>query len=131
MFAAVRKRAGDRGEHCQFPASRSLVPFQIDHIVAEKHGGKTELPNLALACFYCNVHKGPNIAGVHPTTGAVVRLYNSRSDRWRRHFERRGATLAGLTPVGRTTVEVLNINREDSVVVRQSLMEEGIDFLPT
>jgi len=131
LAEAVRRRAGDRCEYCQFPASRALIPFQIDHIVAEKHGGKTELPNLALACFYCNNHKGPNIAGVDSTTGKLVRLFNPRTDRWTRHFEWRGAWLQGLTPVGRATVDVLNINREDSVVVRQSLLEEGVDLQPT
>ena len=32
----------------------------------------------------------------------------------------------GLTPVGRTTVAILQINRTDAVLVREALMEEGI-----
>ncbi len=46
---AVRQRAQDRCEYCQFPARFARVPFQIDHIVAEKHGGPTTLENLALS----------------------------------------------------------------------------------
>jgi len=27
------------------------LPFEIDHVVPEQHGGKTVASNLALACF--------------------------------------------------------------------------------
>jgi hypothetical protein len=57
----VRRRADYRCEYCQFPAARSLVPFQIDHVLAEKHGGQPEFPNLALACFYCNNYNASSL----------------------------------------------------------------------
>jgi hypothetical protein len=28
-----------------------MMPFEIDHIIAEQHGGPTLSRNLALACF--------------------------------------------------------------------------------
>jgi hypothetical protein len=34
----VWQRAEHRCEYCQYPADVSLLPFQIDHIIAEKHG---------------------------------------------------------------------------------------------
>jgi hypothetical protein len=37
----VRERAGDRCEYCLIPESASFAPHWIDHVVAEKHGGKT------------------------------------------------------------------------------------------
>lgn len=51
------------------------MPFHVDHVIAEKHRGETVLENLAWACFSCNMHKGPNIAGIDPVTGETVRLF--------------------------------------------------------
>jgi len=102
------------------------APHEIDHIIAEKHRGQSVLDNLALACFHCNNDKGPNIAGVDPTTGQVVKLYNPRHDRWAEHFAWRGPTLVGLTEVGRATVEVLEINLRHRVVHRQALIDESV-----
>ena len=59
-------RALNRCEYCLFPALHAWLPFQIDHIIAEKHGGVTHADNLALSCYYCNSFKGPNIAGIDP-----------------------------------------------------------------
>jgi 5-methylcytosine-specific restriction endonuclease McrA len=68
----VRRRAQDRCEYCRFPESFSELPFQIDHVVARKHGGATETENLALACCFCNRFKGPNISGIDPEAKQVV-----------------------------------------------------------
>jgi len=37
----VWQRADGRCEYCRFPADIALLPFQMDHIIAEKHGGPT------------------------------------------------------------------------------------------
>lgn len=66
LEAEVRQRAAHRCEYCHFPEGFADVPFQIDHIVARKHGGRTELENLALACCFCNRYKGQNISGLDP-----------------------------------------------------------------
>lgn len=126
LEAQVWRRARSRCEYCGFPAAFTRVPFQIDHIIAEKHRGPTTLDNLALSCFFCNSFKGPNLAGVDPRTGKVTRLFNPRLDRWHDDFRWNGATLEGRTAVGRTTIEVLRINRHDAIAVRQSLLEEGL-----
>ena len=126
LEAQVWRRALNRCEYCGFPAEFTRLPFQIDHIIAEKHRGRTALQNLALSCFFCITFKGPNIAGVDPKTQKITRLFHPRNDAWRVHFRRNGAFLEGLTAVGRTTVEVLRINREDALAVRQSLLEEGV-----
>jgi len=83
------------------------------------------LDNLALSCFFCNTFKGPNLAGVDPDTGEVTKLFHPRRDRWPDHFRWNGPVLEGRTAVGRTTIEVLRINRADAIAVRRSLMEEG------
>jgi HNH endonuclease len=124
----VWERAGQRCEYCQVPADTALLPFQIDHIIAEKHGGLTTVDNLALSCERCNSHKGPNIAGF--LSGVHVPLFSPRKDRWEDHFEWAGPLLVGKTPVGRVTIEVLAINLPYRIALRAALIEEGIMFPP-
>src|SRR5450631_1539400 len=64
----------------------------------------TVLDNLAMACFHCNRSKGPNIAGLDPASGELVRLFHPRTDIWTDHFRLDGTRLFGLTPVGRVTI---------------------------
>jgi hypothetical protein len=94
----VRRRAGNRCEYCQLPQQFSSVRFEIDHIIADQHGGKTVAGNLALACFADNHHKGPNLAGVDPKTGKKAWLFDPRRHRWQRHFRWEGPALVGRTP---------------------------------
>ena len=47
----VRQRAGGRCEYCRMPEEWDELPFHIDHVIAEQHGGKTVAGNLALACY--------------------------------------------------------------------------------
>jgi hypothetical protein len=126
LQAEVRVRAQGRCEYCQSPESITRVPFQIDHIIPQKHGGPTTRENLALSCFFSNTHKGPNLSGLDPQTGELTRLFHPREDRWQDHFRWEGSVLTGLTAIGRVTVRVLDINRADAVIVRQSLQEEGV-----
>ena len=58
----------------------------------------------------------------------MVRLFHPRLDRWAEHFAWKATKFVGITPVGRTTVAVLQINRTDAVLVREALMEEGVYF---
>jgi 5-methylcytosine-specific restriction endonuclease McrA len=104
LRSAVHLRAEDVCEYCRLPqASSRFVRFHIEHIIARQHGGGTESENLALACGYCNQHKGPNIAGLDPETGQLVPLYNPRRDHWSDHFNWTDTLLVGRTPVGRAT----------------------------
>ena len=98
----VRARAQGRCEYCGLPQAASPLTFPVDHIVARQHGGPTTADNLALCCGRCNASKGPNIAGIDPASGQLTRLFNPRRDIWSEHFRRAGATIAGLTNVGRT-----------------------------
>ena len=126
LFAAVRGRAGNRCEYCQFPESVAELPFQTDHVIALKHGGQTAADNLAYACFFCNSYKGPNIAGVDPATGQITPLFHPRRDQWADHFEWAGVRLKSKTAVGRVTIDVLRLNHPDAVAVREALRLEGL-----
>jgi hypothetical protein len=115
-----------RCEYCQLPSAVHPAPFQIDHIIARQHGGITELENLALSCIHCNRFKGPNVAGPDPESGAIVRLFHPRHDRWAEHFRWDGPKLKALTQIGRVTIAVLLINDPEAVAVRKALQDEGI-----
>ena len=119
----VRQRAADRCEYCQLPAEYTDAPFQVDHVIAEKHHGPTVEENLAWSCFYCNSFKGPNISGRDERTGAIVRLFHPRSDVWTEHFQWAGPVLIALTDVGRATIDVLRINDPDALEFRRLLLE--------
>lgn len=130
LVELIRRRAGFRCEYCQFPEAFSGLNFQMDHIIAEKHGGPTEEENLALSCIYCNSHKGPNLSGIDPITGEIVRLFHPRRDRWDEHFRWDGAVLVGSNPVGRATIEVLRINDSAAVALRRLFIRAGVFHSP-
>jgi hypothetical protein len=126
----VRRRANLVCEYCHFPQQFAELPFQIDHVIPQQHGGPTKVANLALACFRCNTHKGTNLAGIDARSGRVTRLFNPRQDSWPEHFVWDGPKLKGLTAIGRATIAVLRMNRPDLVLTRAALIEEGISFGP-
>ena len=124
----VRERAAGRCEYCHLrQADDPFFRFAVDHIIAEQHGGPTVLSNLALSCFRCNLHKGPNIAGRDRRTGKLVPLFHPRRHKWSRHFAWNGPYLVGRTAIGRVTIVVLAINHLDAVALRESLILAG-DF---
>ena len=122
----VWRRAANRCEYCQLSHADQDLPFEIDHIIAEHHQGRTEANNLCLACFGCNRYKGPNIAGIDPQSGKIVPLFNPRTHKWARHFHWDGPILIGTTASGRATVIVLKINLDHRIDLRQGLIDEGI-----
>ncbi len=124
----VAQRAELRCEYCHFPVEFSQLLFVCDHIIAKKHLGRDEPENLAFSCPHCNSHKLDNIAGIDWLSTEPVRLFNPRRDRWSEHFRWNGASLVGLTPIGRTTLQVLAINDLHRFRVRRALMAEGVNF---
>jgi len=83
----VRERAADRCEYCRLPQAVLRTTLQIEHIVARQHMGEDAAENLALSCDRCNLHKGPNLAGIDPDSGELTRLFDPRRDAWDQHFE--------------------------------------------
>ncbi len=124
----IWERAGGVCEYCHMPQEYDDATFEIEHIIPRKHDGPTVLSNLALACFYDNSYKGPNIAGFDPVTGQMVRLFHPRRHKWSRHFRWDGPFLRGRTPIGRVTVRVLEMNQPERVALRAALMDEGVVF---
>jgi hypothetical protein len=100
-------------------AATPLIPFQVEHIVSKQHGGTDDPSGLALACDRCNAYKGPNLTSIDPDTGSVAALFNPRRDVWSDHFVVRGGQILGLSPTGRATARLLNMNASRRVELRQ------------
>jgi hypothetical protein len=128
---AVRARAGDCCEYCRIPQAVAFAAHQVDHVIAEKHGGETVTDNLALSCILCNQHKGSDLASLDPDTGALTPLFHPRHDRWADHFRFSGGMIEALTPVGRATVRLLQYNHPDRVAEREVLIAAGVLTAPT
>jgi len=115
----VYERARSCCEYCKIPDSHTLSPHEIDHIIAEKHGGLTVADNLALSCILCNKHKGSDIASLDPLTGLIVPLFHPRREQWNEHFSYQEGQIIGLTPAGRVSVYLLRLNRVERVMERR------------
>ena len=115
----VRERAGHRCEYCGLTQEQSpLAALQVEHVIPKKHCGGDGPENLATACIDCNLHKGPNVAGFDPETGALTELFHPRRQQWAEHFEWRGVLIVGRTAIGRVTVQVLNLNSDEQRQLR-------------
>jgi hypothetical protein len=122
----VIRRAAERCEYCLLHQDDRPEAHQVDHVIALKHGGQTVSENLALACALCNNAKGSDIASIDPMTREVVPLYNPRTQRWREHFRLVGSHIVGLTSTGRATVAMMQLNNEQRLLDRQTLMDAGL-----
>ena len=121
----VVERAGNCCEYCLLHQDLVASTHQVDHVIAEKHGGQTSLDNLALSCTVCNRRKGSDIASIDPETGNLVSLFNPRTQQWSDHFRLDGVRIVGLTDVGRTTIEFLQLNAFERLVERDALSRGG------
>ncbi|MCI2430441.1 HNH endonuclease [Candidatus Acetothermia bacterium] len=122
----VVERAHDRCEYCKLVQAGQEARFHIDHIVPLARSGQTTPDNLALACVSCSLRKGAREMATDPQTGATVRLFNPRRDRWEEQFAwENDVVLVGLTEIGRATVATLNLNRPLIVAIRRAEMALG------
>jgi len=122
---AVVSRANQRCEYCLLPDLVTYYSHEVDHILAEKHEGKTVTDNLCLSCLQCNRHKGSDLASIDPATDDIVLLFHPRKDRWRDHFQLNGGLIEGITPKGRATVRLLHFNEEEQINIREELIKLG------
>lgn len=122
----VRQRAEDRCEYCRLRQEHApLWRHQVEHIIAIKHGGSDDLDNLAWTCVRCNLSKSSNLSGIDNVTGQVVELFNPRTQSWRDHFTYQDAKIIGLTPIGRATTAVLNMNERKRLELREELLDNA------
>jgi len=121
----VASRADHRCEYCLIGEEDTYLGCQVDHIIAEKHGGLTEADNLSYACTCCNRAKGTDIGSIAASTRQFTRFFNPRTDRWSDHFALIGAVIAPLTPIGEATGRIFGFNHSDRVLEREILLDTG------
>lgn len=123
----VFNRASGLCEYCRSQARFAIDPLVIDHIQPVSRGGKTIAENLALSCQTCNNYKYTKTEVLDPVTNQSVPLFHPREMVWEKHFTwNEDVTQAiGITPVGRATIALLQINREGVVNMRRVLAIMG------
>jgi hypothetical protein len=119
---AVAERAGYACEYCGIPEVLTYFGCQIDHIIAQKHGGGSEIENLCYACVFCDRAKGSDIGSIDPTTLRFVRFFNPRVDRWADHFRKTGARIEPVSDIGAVTARILKFNASDRLLERWAAM---------
>jgi hypothetical protein len=117
----VIARANERCEYCLTPEWALLAGCEVDHVISRKHGGATDLDNLALSCARCNRYKGTDIGSV-AAGGTFTRLFNPRTDKWNEHFAFNDSRMVALTEIGDVTMRLLRLNDEERIVERAALM---------
>ena len=128
---ALRQQVAERDNFsCAYCQSQEVVigsQLTVDHIVPEVLGGGSELSNLCLACWACNLSKGQRIAAVDPETGDLVALFHPVKQVWAEHFvwQAEGSLLQGLSASGRATVRALKLNRPLLVQARKRWVRVG------
>jgi hypothetical protein len=83
--------------------------------------------NLALSCQGCNNHKYNKTEGYDPTSGQITALFHPRQHAWMDHFvwNEDYSLIIGITPIGRATVDTLQLNRDGLVNLRRVLYQMG------
>jgi hypothetical protein len=65
------------------------------------------------------------LVSIDPQTKQRAELFNPRRDEWNDHFTVERGMIVGLTPTGRATAPLLNMNASRLVRLRQELVEQG------
>ena len=116
----VWQRAQGCCEYCLIHEDDTNISHEIDHIIAEKHGGFTTLNNLACACFLCNKNKGSDLASLS-LAGDLTRFFNPRTDSWAEHFQIIGELIIPRTAIGEATERILAFNTPERCEERWGL----------
>jgi len=124
----LRQTIADRAnllcEYCLIAETDTFYGCEVDHIISLKHGGSSELDNLAYACALCNRAKGSDVGSVS-ASGEFTRFFNPRTDRWSEHFQLDQATIRSLTTIGEVTARILGLNDSIRLHEREEMIRFG------
>jgi hypothetical protein len=121
----VESRAKHLCEYCLIHEDDTYLGCQVDHVIAEKHGGLTDADNLGYACTFCNRSKGTDIGSIAPSSGEFTRFFNPRKDWWADHFVLNGVVIEPRTPIGEATARIVGFNQADRLLERETLQRIG------
>ncbi len=122
---AIAKRAGFRCEYCHLPDKVSFYNFHIDHIKSLKHGGLSDIDNLAYCFPDCNYSKGSDI-GSATKKDELVRFFNPRKDDWHEHFYLKDGMISSRTEIANVTEHIFKFNELDRLIFRRQLIQLNI-----
>jgi HNH endonuclease len=124
----VVQRARACCEYCGAQERFSPDPFSVEHIAPLARGGTHDLDNLAYACQGCNGRKYTSTEAIDPATGEWVALYHPRLHTWTDHFvwNAEYTLVLGKTPIGRATIEKLQLNRTGLANLRAVLAAQKL-----
>ena len=122
----IQERAKFRCEYCQI-LEDYVQQFVNEHIIPLSKGGDSSLDNMANACGRCNNHKYNKTEGVDLVTKKNFPIFHPRKDKWLDHFawSEDYKLIVGLTPIGRVTIEHLQLNRAKLQNLRELLILGG------
>lgn len=120
LYPRVAKRARGRCEYCGAPERLQSSLLEVEHVFPQSRGGSNEPDNLALACRACNLRKQDRTEFLDEVTGSAAAIFDPRKNKWSEHFEFDPDTcfVHGLTPTGRATVALLDLNNAQQVRAR-------------
>ena len=121
----VEARANRLCEYCLIHEEDTFLGCQVDHVIAEKHGGPTNADNLSYSCTFCNRAKGTDIGSIAPSTGEFTRFFNPRTDRWSKHFKLSGIFIEPISTVGEATARILGFNEPNRLLEREAFQNAG------
>lgn len=126
--AEVKQAAQECCEYCGAQEAYSPDTFSIEHIQPIAKGGTNDFNNLANACQGCNNRKYTHTDAIDPLSGTLVALYHPRRDSWAEHFtwNEDYTQMIGISPIGRATIEALDLNRNGIVNLRRVLRKLGL-----
>lgn len=122
----VASRAKFQCEYCLLSEQFSFYSFHIEHIRSMKHGGKSNLENLAYCCPDCNFYKGSDIGTFGKDEDKIIRFFNPRKDNWNDHFELNLGEIHRKTEIGIATEQIFKFNEVERLIFRNQLHSLGL-----
>ncbi|MEM9886463.1 MAG: HNH endonuclease signature motif containing protein [Bacteroidota bacterium] len=121
---AVAERANFQCEYYRIYESNSFYTFQVEHIISRKHGGNSDLDNLAYAYPSCNRLKGSDLGSILLPDEQFFRFFNPRKNEWLDNFEvHNSGSLYAKTSEAAITIKIFKLNHPDTVIERKLLIE--------
>ena len=123
----IRDKFSDCCAYCLTAEFLTATTFEFEHIIPRSSGGETVFENLCLAYPSCNRFKAVRKNTINPVTEVSTPFFNPQLQIWNEHFiwNEDASEIAGLTDIGRVTIEALKMNRVQLIRVRKMWVKLG------
>ena len=111
----ARHRSNYACEYCGITETDTGGLLTIDHFRPKSKGGTDNIDNLIYCCNRCNSYKH----NYYPEDENSPKIWNPREESFSQHFFLLdNGSLKSLTPVGKTTIQLLRLNRPSLISYR-------------